>query len=181
MASRNRAREPGASLRLRPVRPADAEALTEQRLAMFREIGDVPPRNLRGYAPRFRTWFRHELRADRLFGYVIEATGDRVVGGGLVWLQPRLPSPRFPHRTIPYAFSVYTDPEFRSRGIATRIMEAVIEDVRRRGFPGIELHATEAGRGVYLRLGFQPTTQLRLSLEPAPSRKRDPERRGAAD
>ena len=43
-------------------------------------------------------------------------------------------------------------------------MRALIESARARGFARIELHSTDAGRGLYEQLGFRPTTQLRLAL-----------------
>ncbi len=84
-----------------------------------------------------------------------------------MWLQPRPPSPRFPQQVGPYLFSVFTDPDRRGRGVATRVVRALVKTARERGYPRIELHATESGRGVYERLGFAATTQMRLTLRPA--------------
>lgn len=149
---------------LRPVSLADTEEVIRQRLDLFRAMGDIPERDLPPYVPRFRRWFRRELRAGRLWGFLAVGPVGRPVGGGLLWLQPRTPSPRFPESVAPYVFSVFVEPEHRGRGLGTRIMRALIESARARGFARIELHSTDAGRGLYEQLGFRPTTQLRLAL-----------------
>ncbi len=119
---------------------------------------------IRRYLPGFGRWFRRELAAGRLWGYVAETTAREPVGGGLLWLQPRLPSPRFSQRVGPYIFSVYTDPAHRGRGIATQLVAALVDSAAARGYVRVELHSTEMGRHVYERLGFEPTTQMRKVL-----------------
>ena len=132
-------------------------------------MGDVSPRAIRAYLPTFRRWFRRELRSRRLWGYIAETPAGVAIGGGLLWLQPRLPSPRFRHLVSPYVFSVYTVPEHRGKGVASRLVSALVESARTRGFARVELHSTDMGRRLYERLGFEPTTQMRIVLSGAPS------------
>lgn len=127
-------------------------------------MGDVSSSALRRYLPVFRRWFCRELRGGRLWGFVAEDPSGRAVGGALLWLQPRLPSPRFPHRVGPYVFSVYTEPDHRGRGVASRLVAALVDSAAARGYVRVELHATEMGRSIYERLGFVPTTQMRVVL-----------------
>lgn len=171
--TRSRARLP---LAVRSVRASDLDEVVRQRLGLLRDTRYASLAAIRRYVPRFRRWFRRELRAGRLWGVLAESPDGRAVGGGLVWLQPRAPSPRFPQQEGPYLFSVFTDPDQRGRGVATRVVRALVEGARDRGYARIELHATESGRGVYERLGFVATTQMRLTLHPA---KRSRRRSGA--
>jgi len=129
---------------------------------MFREMGTVPDPNIVRHARVFERWFRQEMRHHRLWGFVAETPAGEPVAGGLLWLQPRPPSPRFPHRRIPYLMSIYTAPDHRRRGLAARIVAALIDSGRRRGYPRVELFATEAGRSIYTRLGFRATNHMRL-------------------
>ncbi|HKB06309.1 MAG TPA: GNAT family N-acetyltransferase [Gemmataceae bacterium] len=49
---------------------------------------------------------------------------------------------------------VLVDPDYRRRGIATRLMEKALDYLRGRGVRTVKLDATPAGRPVYERLGF---------------------------
>lgn len=44
-------------------------------------------------------------------------------------------------------------------------MLAMIEWCREQGFREVSLHASDEGRGRYEQLGFQPTNEMRLSLQ----------------
>jgi GNAT superfamily N-acetyltransferase len=49
---------------------------------------------------------------------------------------------------------VLVDPDFRGRGIGTRLLEKAIEYLDARGIPTIKLDATPQGRPIYEKLGF---------------------------
>ena len=159
--SRNRA---PAGTRFRPIVLTDAREAGRQREAMFLDLEPIASGELRSYRRRFLRWFGREFRARRLFGVLAENQEGRTVASGLLWLQPRHPTPIFPQLHTPYILSVYTEPEIRRRGLGTAIVRSLVETARELGFPRVELHATELGRGIYHRLGFRPTNQMRLSL-----------------
>jgi GNAT superfamily N-acetyltransferase len=176
-----RPRPRGPVYLLRPVGGRDVRVVGEQRAAMFRDMGEISERKIVRYGPVFNRWFRRELRRGNLSGVLVATPTGEVVAGGLLWRQPRTPSPRFPQQRVPYVMSVYTSPSHRQRGLATRVVRALVATARREGFPRVELHATEVGRGLYTRLGFGATNQMRLTLRgprsvPRPGRVR---RRGA--
>lgn len=54
------------------------------------------------------------------------------------------------------SMNVYTVPEWRDHGIASAIMQAILEYLHEIGVPVASLHATDAGRPIYERLGFAP-------------------------
>ena len=49
---------------------------------------------------------------------------------------------------------VLTDPEFRGRGLASRLMHRILEFLNGRAVACVKLDATDLGRGVYRKLGF---------------------------
>ena len=59
---------------------------------------------------------------------------------------------------------MYTEPEYRKRGIARRIMNAILECCRAEGFHSVSLHASEFGRPLYVSMGFELTNEMRLKL-----------------
>ena len=48
-----------------------------------------------------------------------------------------------------YLMNLYTAPQYRRQGIATRILTRLVEDAHRRGVTAISLEATAIGRPLY--------------------------------
>lgn len=88
----------------------------------------------------------------------------RVVAGGAVVIVP-WPSHAYDlecrRATI---LNVYTEPDYRRRGIARQIMGTMIAWCTQQGFARITLHASEHGRHLYESLGFVDSNEMRLNL-----------------
>ena len=54
-----------------------------------------------------------------------------------------------------YLMNMYTLPEYRGRGICSRILTLLVDEGRQLGITAFELHATEQGRPVYEKNGFE--------------------------
>ena len=50
--------------------------------------------------------------------------------------------------------NIYTEPAYRRRGIAYRILDLLVSDIRSKGVIAVSLEATEAGRPLYEKYGF---------------------------
>ena len=61
--------------------------------------------------------------------------------------------------------NVYTEPEYRRRGIARQIMKTMIDWCKQEGFARVSLHASEHGRPLYESLGFEDSNEMRLNLK----------------
>ena len=53
-----------------------------------------------------------------------------------------------------YIMNIYTKPAYRRRGIAYRILDLLVSDIRSKGVIAVFLEATEAGRPLYEKYGF---------------------------
>jgi GNAT superfamily N-acetyltransferase len=125
---------------------------------MFEEIGGGSPAALDGSEPAYRRWVLREKAAHRFYGFVVEARSHGVVGSGVVWLQPSQPRPAPLDRLVmPYIMSMYTDPGYRGRGVASLLVRRMVRWATDRGYRRIVLHASKHGRPVYERLGFEST------------------------
>ena len=56
-----------------------------------------------------------------------------------------------------YVANVYTDPAYRKRGIATTILEKLKDEARAKGVTMLWLGASDQGRPIYKKVGFQDT------------------------
>jgi GNAT superfamily N-acetyltransferase len=54
--------------------------------------------------------------------------------------------------------NMYTCPAYRGQGIATALLQVILEEVKRRGIQCIWLHTTDAGKSLYEKTGFVSTT-----------------------
>jgi GNAT superfamily N-acetyltransferase len=96
--------------------------------------------------------------------FATDETGRIVAGGGVVLLAYQ-PHPLDPRPRRAFVVNLYTEPEHRRRGLARRLMEAMIEWCRGEGYATLSLHASDEGRALYESLGFVPTNEMRLTLE----------------
>ena len=152
-------------LRLRATTGRDLPTLVQHRRRMWEEIGGRTRAELDRADPAYRRWVVRETRAGRFLGFLVEDAKGRVAGTGAVWLQPAQPRPgRLSWLEMPYILSMYTEPEYRGRGVASRLVRAMVRWATRHGYRRIFLHASRLGRPVYEKLGFADGNEMRLDL-----------------
>lgn len=133
---------------------------------MWHDMGVLPPGAPDPSAVRYRRWLRQRMRSRRLVGLVVESGPRRIVASGCVWLQEVQPRPHHAGPRQAYLLSMFTEPEFRRRGLARRIVAGAIRWSRTQGPAWITLHASRKGRGLYASFGFERTWEMRLDLRP---------------
>jgi GNAT superfamily N-acetyltransferase len=153
-----------AALTLRPATPADAELIQSQRDAMFTEMGDPQGRVPAAHAASL-AWLGAGLISGSYSGVLAEV-GGRVIGGAGVTWQSLPPSPRTLSMVRAYILNVYVEPAQRGHGLAGLLIELLLAECRALGVDHVTLHASDAGRRTYERLGFGPTNEMRLTLTP---------------
>ncbi|GAA5534655.1 GNAT family N-acetyltransferase [Deinococcus aluminii] len=148
---------------LRRATAADAPVIAAQRAAMFADMGVEYAEEVAQFTP----WAARHLAAGTYLGWLVEAEGQPVAGAGLLLLDwpPHFIDPQ-PLRS--YLLNVYTHPDHRGGGLARTLTETAIAETRARGIRVMSLHASEAGRPIYQKLGFTATNEMRLTLAGAP-------------
>lgn len=58
-----------------------------------------------------------------------------------------------------YITNMYTSPEYRGKGIATSLLNRLVEDIQQAGIEKIWLGASKLGRPVYKKFGFKETDE----------------------
>jgi GNAT superfamily N-acetyltransferase len=173
-------RAKGGSVRLRWAGPSDLATLVRHRRLMWRELRDYTPAELDRHDVVYRRWVRLLMARGKFLAVLAETRDGRVVGSGALWLMPSQPRPGPLGRgEMPYVLSMYTDPERRGEGVATRIVRELVRWSRARRYGRVVLHASRFGRPVYARLGFEDGSEMRLELgPPARPRRAVPRRSG---
>ena len=79
---------------------------------------------------------------------------DYIIGTAGVCYFQYPPSFTNPTGKIAYITNVYTRDEYRKQGVATKLLELVMEEVKNEGCKFARLHASEQGKGLYEKIGF---------------------------
>ena len=149
---------------IRPATLADVAEILRQRRGMYIDMGHTDVAGLDAMTASSERYLRSALADGTLHAWLAVADSDRVVGGGIVSVTPRLSRPYFPECREASILNVYVDPGYRRRGIARQLLQVMIAWCRDAGFPHVSLHASKDGRALYESLGFEPSSELRLKL-----------------
>jgi GNAT superfamily N-acetyltransferase len=150
-------------MEMRALGAGDLELVCRHREQMFREAGSADD-VLLAMTKHFRRWLQPRLDDGSYFGYVLVEAGRPVAGIGLMLIDwpPHPAHPETDKRG--YVLNVYVEPAFRKRGLAGELMKLAEAEFARRGVQFAILHATEAGRDLYARLGWRSTTEMSKPL-----------------
>ena len=149
---------------IRQATPDDLPLVLRHRRGMFFDMGYREEAELQAMEQASRPLFAEGLRDGTYLGFFAVDAGGRVIAGGGVLLLVYQPHPKDPRPRRPFVVNMYTEPEQRRRGLARRLLKAMIEWARREGYPSLFLHASAEGRPLYEELGFEPTSEMRLRL-----------------
>jgi GNAT superfamily N-acetyltransferase len=134
---------------------ADISALEQLRMDYLKEdFGELTDEQKQMLLAEIDPYLRWHLGTG-LMVFVARDDEAGIVSCAWLLLIEKPPSPRFPHGRTGTLFNVYTAPEFRRRGLASKVMDALIEDARIRHLDLLELNATEDGYPLYRSLGFR--------------------------
>jgi GNAT superfamily N-acetyltransferase len=151
-----------AEITIRAATVADAPTILRHRRSMFRDMGEGTADELDRMAVMTGPWLAQALADGSYRGWLAEDSSGHVTGGGGVLLCPWPASPKDPLLRRAIILNVYTEPEFRHREIARRIMMTILGWLKDQGFLSVALHASDEGRPLYEDLGFKATNEMRL-------------------
>ena len=158
-------------MRIRVATVDDLDVLVRHRRAMFEAFGEKDAASLARHDVVYRRWARRLMKRGEFAGFIADAK-QTVVASGCIWLQERQPRPGFDGGGLPYLLSMFTEPAWRGRGLARRIVQAAIAWSRKKGFKVMTLHASKMGRGVYADLGFERIWEMKKRLNYGRARDR---------
>jgi len=154
-------------LEARRIALEDVAALARMRLALLVETGGAL--HAAEHATLMQSneaFFRHNIDNPAWVHWCVEVAGGMVAVGTLAILE-RPPYPGNPEGLDAYLLNIYTVPAFRGRGAANAVVAAALRHAQARGVRKLILHATDAGRPIYEKLGFLASSAyMELSLNP---------------
>ena len=142
----------------------DLDILVKHRLEMFEDMYPELRKEIQKSEEQTRKWIREMLSKGALVGFIVRTGEGLVVGSGCLWIKKDQPNPTHSRLESPYLLSMYTENKFRRSGVARLIVKTAIAWSKDHGYDRINLHATEAGKGLYEEFGFKPTNEMQLTL-----------------
>ncbi len=150
-------------LKIRRATLKDLPLLIRHRRGMFEDMKRGTKAALDQHDRDYAKWARKRMRDGLMVGFVASVDGE-VAASGCVWLREKQPAPGYPGGRVPYLLSMFTDRNKRGLGAATAIVEAALAWAKKRKLPLMLLHASDAGRPIYERLGFKATNEMEVKL-----------------
>jgi GNAT superfamily N-acetyltransferase len=143
--------------------PADIPALVQLRLDFLTEGGQDVARAR--WLPRaLRAYFSKNLASGAFIAAIAETAGVIVATGGMIYHRIP-PSVKNPTGLSAYIMNVYVMPEFRRRGLATKLLKMLAARAKKAGCISVQLHFWKGRRALYAKAGYLPVkTEMKLKL-----------------
>lgn len=160
------------TFQIRFATASDLEVISDHRARMFRDMDELPPELFDSFRAQSLAVLQRMFGEARYVGWLATPKNqpNKIVAGAGVQLREVPPHPQ-PNASGKIGIiggrqaiiqNVYTEPEWRGRGLAALLISTVIDWTREQGIESVVLHASEKGRAIYERLGFIQTTEMRL-------------------
>ena len=132
----------------------EIDELVELRLAYLQEdLGEISESDLQSLKGALPQYFSKHLNRD-LIVYIAREEEEVFACAFLLVIEKPM-SPMFITGKTGTVLNVYTKPEYRKKGYAKQLMNALLEDAKANELSVIELKATEDGYQLYKSVGFE--------------------------
>lgn len=154
----------GVQFSITPGTAEDLDILVTHRLKMWDEIR--PDR--KNYHPDFKKatkdWLSVKVKDSNFVSFIARTGDGKLAGSGCVLIKEDQPRPDRLVIGAPYLISMYTEPEYRSHGVASLIVQKAIDWAKGNGYDRMDLHGSPMGKSLYEKFGFRQTNEMRLLL-----------------
>ena len=132
----------------------DIDELIRLRIAyMIDDFGSVTDQEREGMEKQLPDYFERKLGTE-LIAFVARDAG-RIVSVAYLHIIEMPANSILLNGLYGDVLSVYTEPEYRGKGLCTKLMKNLMEYGRKRGLGRIDLLATDNGYPIYAKLGFK--------------------------
>ncbi len=131
----------------------DIEQIIELRIQLLIEEGAYQQIDI---TDELKEYFYSELNNSLIIGVAEE--DNKIISTSSVIFQKYPPSFGNSKGMRAYITNVYTQPQYRRKGINSKIMDLLVEEIKKRGISYIWLWATEQGIPMYKKYGFKDLT-----------------------
>ncbi len=136
----------------------DIDLLMSSRLEMLKVVNNLPADYI--FSEELITYSKEYFeKGNQTTILAIDEEIDSVIGCATLCYIEMMPTFSHPTGKRAHLMNVYTNQDYRRKGIAMRMMELLIIEARDRGVTEISLDATESGRPLYEKCGFKASDE----------------------
>lgn len=128
----------------------ELDTFIKMRIRQLREEGATEDIDL---IPNLKNYYKRHM-ADGTFVSYIAMDGDTIIGTSGMSFVEKPPYFGCPTGRIGLLSSMFTDPEYRRRGIARELLSLVIDEARKYGCGTVQITASDMGVKLYTDFGF---------------------------
>lgn len=149
---------------------ADSQVIAWHRARMFQDMGYVPAELFDYFRAISDVRLREAPASGEYVGWLATEgkSLQNIVAGAGVQLRRVLPYPisepgdkiRICDGRQGIILNVFTEPNWRRRGVAALLLKTIVAWSRKHGLDGLVLHASDEGRSLYEQLGFVSTNEV---------------------
>lgn len=143
-------------IQLKKAMPNDLEKVLEARYRTLRAVFGLKEDYV--FDGNFRAATRNYYEKEDQTT-VVAFDGEAVVGCATICYMTVVPTPDHPAGKRGHIMNVHTEEAYRRQGIGSRMMNFLIDEAKERGVTEISLDATDEGRLLYEKCGFQASTE----------------------
>ena len=137
----------------------DLEVLLQWRMEVLQNVFALPGKPSEELQKANLDYYQKALADGGHFAVFAEGNGNIVGCGGVCFYQ-EMPSPDNPSGWCGYLMNIYTRPQFRRKGVGEAVVRWLAGQALQLGISKIYLESSEAGLGLYKRLGFVPMQNM---------------------
>lgn len=142
------------SIILNEATKEDINELVRMRIAYMKDdFGSVSEHERKCMESQLPDYFERKLGTE-LVAFVAK-DGDRIVSVAYLHIIEMPANSILLNGLYGEVLSVYTEPEYRGRGLCSTLMRNLVEYGKKRGLGRIDLSATDEGYPIYAKIGFK--------------------------
>lgn len=139
------------AIEYRKMTADDIDTFITIRIGQLREEGATEDIDLR---PHLESYYKRHL-AEGTFVSWLAVDNGRIIGTSGMSIVEKPPYFSCPSGKLGLLSSMFTDPEYRRRGIAKKLLSMVVEEARSAGCGAVHITASDMGVLLYTDFGFK--------------------------
>lgn len=132
----------------------DLDMLVKTRIEILKVINHIDDNtDMSDFEKSTLDYYKEALKNNTHTAYLV-FDNDKFIGAGGIDYYKVMPSYHNPSGNTAFIMNIYTNPDYRRKGIAYKVLDLLVKDAKERGVENIILDSTLMGRPLYEKYGF---------------------------